>query len=240
MLSMKVSMIGRRHSIHFALVALSLLVALVSTSCGSSKATANQRCFAVNVVGRTVQQAREQLRARGCSPGSIQDGRHFLVTKSCRPMADFGRVFAQSARNRQLGPRERLILRAGMRRTADGRICGEFNPNPGPAPSVADYNGSYSATFTVTQSSTSMAKVGQQMTGIAFTARNGKLAGDINGNVNAAGQSANATSNLVGLGCNGRLTFTLNGNAVTVAGRATCVSGGVTVTGNIAGRRTGS
>jgi hypothetical protein len=248
MLSMTVPMIGRRHLIHlsvwagaaFALVALVLFVALVSTSRSSSAATVTQRCFAVNVVGRTIQQAKTRLGGRGCLPGSTRDGRHFLVTKACRPLSDFGKVFAQSARNRLLGPKERLIIRVGIRRTADGRICGEIRPGTGPAPSPADYNGSYSASFTVTQSNTPVANVGQQLTGLAFTARSGRLAGDITGNVNSAGHSANAIANLLGLACDGTFNFTRSGSAVTIAGTATCVSGSVTVKGKLAGRRTGS
>jgi hypothetical protein len=238
-------MIGRPRLIRVlplavALVAVGLFVASAPTSRSSAATAAAPRCFAVNVVGRTIQQAKALLRARGCSPGATQDGRHFLVTKACRPQSDFGRVFAQSARNRLLGPRERLVVRVGIRRTADGRICGEIKPTTGPGPSPSDYNGSYSASFTVTSSNTPLANVGQKMTGLAFTARNGKLAGDITGDVNAAGRSANASTNLFGVACQSTLTFELNGNAVTVAGTATCKSGSTTVKGKLAGQRTGS
>ncbi len=223
-----------------ALLVLVLFAASVSTLQPSVATAAAPRCFAVNVVGRTVQQATALLRARGCSPGFIPDGRHYFVTKTCRPLSDFGKVFAQSPRNRLLGPKEQLIVRVGIRRTADGRICGEIKPNPGTPASPADYNGSYSATFTVTKSTTGLAQVGQILTGLAFTARNGKLAGDITGDVTAAGRSANAATNLFGVACQSTLTFESSGSAITVAGTATCKSGSTTVTGKLAGRRTGS
>ncbi|MGD0165970.1 MAG: hypothetical protein ABSC51_01585 [Gaiellaceae bacterium] len=238
-------MIGHRHLIRVSvraggLVVLALFAASASAPQPSAATTAARRCFAANVVGRTKQQAEALLRARGCRPGATLDGRHFLVTKACRPSSDFGRVFAQSARNRALGPKERLIIRVGMRRTAGGRICGEIRPGSGSAPSSADYNGSYSASFTVTTSNTPLATVGQRLTGLTFTAQNGNLAGDITGTVNAAGHSANASANLLGLACPGALTFRLDGKAITVAGRATCAAGTVTVKGTLAGRRTGS
>jgi hypothetical protein len=243
-----ISMIGRRYTTRVsvgagaagALLVLVLFAASVSTPQPSAATAAARRCFAANVVGRRVQRATALLRARGCSPGFVPDGRHYLVTKTCRPLSDFGKVFAQSARNRLLGPKEQLIVRVGIRRTADGRICGEIRPNPGHSPRRADYNGSYSASFTVTKSNAPLATVGQRLTGLTFTARNGNLVGDITGNVNAAGHSANASANLLGFTCPGTLTFTLKGNAVTVAGKATCRSGGVEVKGKLAGRRTGS
>ena len=149
-------------------------------------------------------------------------------------------MFAQSARSRLLGPKERLIIRVGIRQTADGRSCGEINSSPGSAPSTNDDNGSYSASFTVTASNTTLATVGQRFTGLSFTARNGNLAGDITGTVDAAGHSADAAANLLGLACPGTLIFTLGGKAITVAGRATCASGAATVEGTLVGRRTGS
>jgi hypothetical protein len=178
------------------------------------------------------------LLARGCKPGSVKDGRHFLVVKACHPAADFGRVFWQSVRNRRLGPRERLVLRVGIRRRPDGRICGQFNPDTGPPASPADWNGTYDASLTVSDSNTPLARIGQEITGLSFTAVGGELQGDITGNVNAAGRSKNAVANIVGLACKGTLTFSDSGSVITVAGSATCVSGSVTVKGNIRGRRT--
>ncbi|MGZ4385245.1 MAG: hypothetical protein ACXVY3_11660 [Gaiellaceae bacterium] len=243
-------MIGRQHPMKAlmqagaAAVVASLALCAVSASATSSAAPAASaappRCFAVNVVGRTIQQATATLRGRGCTPGFPSDGHHYLVTKTCRPPADFGRVFAQSARGRLLGPKERLIIRVGIRRTADGKICGEIRPNPGPPPSVADYDGSYSATFTVTSSSTKLAQVGQQLTGLVFTAQNGNLGGDITGAVDASGRAANAQANLIGFTCPANLTFTLNGSAVSVSGTAKCASSEATIEGKVEGRRTGS
>ncbi len=219
------------------LVGLVLCLGSLAAAGGTRPARAlqQQRCFAANVLGRTVQQARAVLRARGCLPGYAKDGRHFLITKACRPIQDFGRVFAQSATNRRLGPKERLIVSVGIRQTADGMICGEVNPGPGQAPTPADYDGTYRFTFTVTESSVPLAKPGQQMTGLRFNAANGILAGDIAGNVDANGRGANIVVSLIGFQCPGDLTFGVQGATITVEGSANC--GGGAVKGKLAGEK---
>jgi len=168
------------------------------------------------------------------------NGHHYLVTKQCKPLKDFGKVVHQSADGRLLGPHERLIITVGIRGTAGSKICDELNPSPGTPPSPADYDGSYSFVFTVTSSTTVLVKKGQQLTGLSFTAQNGNLTGDIQGQVNASGNAVNTQANLVGFACTAQLTFTLNGNAVSVAGDANCKGNGKEVIGGIAGQRTGA
>ena len=180
------------------------------------------------------------LRAAGCTPGAPMNGHHYLVAKQCKPLQDFGKVVDQSARGRLLGPHERLIITVGIRGTAGSKICDELNPSPGTPPSPADYDGSYSFAFTVTSSTTVLVQEHQQLTGLSFTAQNGNLTGDIQGQVNASGNGVNTQANLVGFACTAQLTFTLNGNAVSVAGNADCKANGKEVKGTIAGQRTGA
>ncbi len=235
-----------------AVVLFAVITASASSSVTPARQGAAPRCLAVNVVGRTSFAASALLRARGCTPGSARNGRHYVVAKVCQPTANFGRVIAQSATGRRLGPKERLILRVGIRRTADGRICGELNPDPGqppPAqpPRAADYNGNYDATFTVTESSNPLrVKIGQRLTGLRFTVSDaigpGVINGVVSGVVNADGTTSNNTIVvLIDLenynACPGNLiTFTVNGNNVTVTGVVTC-QGGITVTGRLDGNR---
>ncbi len=201
---------------------------------------APSRCFAVDVQGQTIQVATQMLRAHGCTPGAPMNGHYYLVAKQCKPLQDFGKVVKQSASGRLLGPHERLIVTVGIRGTAGSKICDELNPSPGTPPSPADYDGSYSFVFTVTSSTTVLVKKDQQQTGLSFTAQNGNLTGDIQGQVNASGNGVNAQANLVGFACPAQLTFTLNGNAISVAGNADCKGNGQEVKGTIAGQRTGA
>ena len=83
-------------------------------------------------------------------------------------------------------------------------------------------------------------KEGQQLTALSFTAQHGNLTGDIQGQVNASGDGVNTQANLVGFACTAQLTFTLNGNAVSVAGNADCKGNAAEVKGTIAGQRTGA
>jgi hypothetical protein len=70
--------------------------------------------------------------------------------------------------------------------------------------------------------------------------QNGKISGDISGTIDANGGSQDATANLVGLNCQGPLTFTLGGDGTaTLAGNVLCTAGAVTVKGTLAGQRTG-
>ena len=195
------------------------------------------RCFAVNVRDRTIQVATQRLRAADCTPGTPMNGHHYLVNKQCKPLQDFGKVVDQSAVGRLLGPHERLIITVGIRGTAGSKICDELNPSPGTPPSPADYDGSYSFAFTVTDSTTVLVQKGQQLTGLSFTAHNGNLTGDIQGQVNASGNAVNTQANLVGFACPAQLTFTLNGSAVSVAGNADCKANGKEIKGTIAASR---
>ncbi len=238
----------------FAVITASASSAVITASASSSVTLARQgvapRCRAVNVVGLTGVAASALLRARGCTPGSARNGRHYVVVKVCRPTANFGLVVAQSATGRRLGPKERLILRVGIRRTADGRICGELNPDPGqppPAqpPRAADYTGEYDFTFTVTESTNPLATIGQRLIGLRFTVAPGgpAIRGDMGGLVNADGTVTNMFLVLDAFQthnhhvCPGNLTFTVNGNNVTVTGVATCMEGRITVKGNVDGNR---
>ena len=180
------------------------------------------------------------LRAAGCTAGAPMNGHHYLVAKQCRPLQDFGKVVKQSASGRLLGPHERLIVTVGIRGTAGSKICDELNPSPGTPPSPSDYDGSYSFAFTVTSSKTVLVQEGQKLTGLSFTAQNGNLAGDIQGQVNASGNGVNTQASLVGFACPAQLTFTLNGNAVSIAGSAVCQANGKEVKGTIVGQRTGT
>jgi len=198
------------------------------------------RCFAVDVRGRTIQVATQRLRAAGCTPGAPLNGHYYLVNKQCKPLQDFGKVVDQSARGRLLGPHERLIITVGIRGTAGSKICDELNPSPGTPPSPADYDGSYSFAFTVTDSTTVLVKKGQQLTDLSFTAQNGNLTGEIQGQVNASGNGVNTQANLVGFACTAQLTFTLSANAISLAGSADCKGNGAEVKGTIAGQRTGA
>ena len=105
-----------------AFAALVLSVALVAASRSPAASTA-PRCFAANVLGRTTQQARVTLLARGCKPGSVKDGRHFLVVKRCKSKRFFGKVYSQSPKNHWLGPRQRLVLRVGSSRALPRMVC---------------------------------------------------------------------------------------------------------------------
>lgn len=223
------------------LVVASLPAGSAYSSSPSVQAQASApRCFAVNVQGRTIQVATQMLRPAGCTPGAPLNGHYYLVNKRCKPLQDFGKAVGQSAVGRLLGPHERLIVAVGIRGTAGSKICDELNPSPGTPPSPADYDGSYSFVFTVTSSTTVLVQEGQQLTGLSFTAQNGNLTGDIQGQVNASGNGVNTQANLVGFACTAQLTFTLNGNAVSVAGNADCKGNGQDVTGTIAGQRTGA
>lgn len=229
----------RTRAITALLVGLVVSVGIIGV--GPEATAQAQRCNAVPVVGMTVQQARQALMNSGCLPGNRHDGRHFAVNaSSCFPGVPFGTIAVQSAFGR-LGRHQLLIITKSIEPMGSNDQCDEVQPTP-TQHTLADLDGTYDFTFTVTASSDPLVLVGRVVNGLQFTVNNGAMTGDIVGTIRwnpnqQGGTATGAQGALAGSVCTGTVTFAIDAQErVQVNGPNIRCDGGA-FTGTVAGNR---
>lgn len=204
-------------------------VASAADSMGESTTQRVARCTAPRVVGMSLQAARARLMAQptDCLPGLVRDGRHFVTKTRCvADPARFGLIVAQSRIGR-LSKKELLVLTVAIRDTGNG-LCNQLDPNAG----VGTFDGSYSGTFTVTQSTSAAYPLGATVTGVTFDVDDGRLTGDVTGTVDVSGVSVDARYNIGGVICAAPAQGMTFGNGLANATGVVCRDGQDVVVGN--------
>ncbi len=206
----------------------SAVIGAVPAAAGPVPAQHAAACRAVNVVGMTIQAAKQTLTNNGCHPGGIKDGRRFVIRTRCAPVADFGLIVDQKPRGQLLGPKQVLNLWKGVRGTGPDGICNELPYLAAP------YDGRYVGTFTIEVINDPQRypyPIGLKAGGVAFTVEGGKIKGDVTGTINAAGVSNDARFVLDNFECQvlgGGMTF---GNGLANAQVVRCGDGNAILTG---------
>jgi hypothetical protein len=185
------------------------------------------------VDGLSAQAARARIKAAGCM-GTI------FRTTICLPAgAKFvpliGKVQEQTpAAGVNIPSKKAVEIVVGI--NGNGSVCTKLKPPKQPITGFPALDGDWTATFTV-QQSPGVPKIGQRLTGITFTIKNGQLGGMLNGTISSAGHpdpnglgltqyEANVTATILGVSCQGQVTFWIydeRGQAGSTAG-ITCGS----------------
>ena len=130
-------------------------------------------------------------------------------------MSFIGRVRAQTpAAGTRLAAKKPIEITVGI----TGPVCKKLTPPKQPITGFPALNGDWTATFTVQQSPSGVPKIGQTLTGITFTVKDGQLGGMLAGTISSAGYpdpnglaltkyDANVTATILGFSCQGTVTF---------------------------------
>jgi len=192
-------------------LSLALVVAAMSGS-ASAAMVRSTTCQVPNVVGLSAQAARARIKAAGCTGTIVRTT--VCIAANSKFVPFIGRVRQQRpAAGTQIASRKTVEITVGI----TGGVCSKLSP-PKQAEGFGSLDGSWTGTFTVQQSGNPLAKQGQKLAGITFTVTNGVLGGNLSGTISSAGYpdpngtgvtkyDANVTATMLGLSCQGKVTF---------------------------------
>ncbi|MDP1878938.1 MAG: hypothetical protein Q8M17_15425 [Actinomycetota bacterium] len=214
-----------------AVMAAALLAGLSAAGAPAAASVATDhgpRCFAGDVRGLAIAQARRNLAAFGCRRGTAKDGHHYVIRTRCGAATRRGTVVAQRPVDILLKKRQRLVVFVGVAGTSEGCPA-----DTDPYSVTGVFDGPYLGAFTTTSAPSEFLPEGSVFPGLAFTVAYGVISGDVTGTLNGLGVSTDAAITIDGRACRPvsvlRFVASVSGQAV-ASGDMVC-SGDPALTG---------
>lgn len=217
-----------------AVMAAALLTGLSAAGAPAAASVATDhgpRCFAGDVRGLAIAQARRNLVAFGCRRGTAMDGHHYVIRTRCGAATRRGTVVAQRPVDVLLKKRQRLVVFVGIAGTSDGCPA-----DTDPYSITGAFDGTYLGSFTTTSTPSAFLPTGSVFPGLSFAVAYGVISGDITGTLNGLGVSTDAVMSVDGRVCRPvtDVRFVASASGLAVANGDMVCSGDPALTGALA------